>query len=132
MDDLIRRSDAIKAAWGAEDINPSEDGQVFEAQSHIDRDIRLIPAVESCKDIVSREWLLNELEEMYGQMKRMIKVAPSVTVKPKHGEWIYPSDVSGFGRCENCNALWGKDLIDNIFFIHCPRCGAKMKGADDE
>lgn len=74
----------------------------------------------------------NISNEMYGQMKRMIKVAPSVTVKPKHGEWIYPSDVSGFGRCENCNALWGKDLIDNIFFIHCPRCGAKMKGADDE
>lgn len=42
-DDLIKRSDAIKVVWG-EDINPSEDGVVFEAQSHIDRDIRLIPS----------------------------------------------------------------------------------------
>ena len=44
-DDLIRRSDAIKAIWG-DDINPSEDGMVFEAQSHIDRDIRLIPSAD--------------------------------------------------------------------------------------
>ena len=40
-DDLIKRSDAIKVVWG-EDIDPSEDGVVFEAQSHVDRDIRLI------------------------------------------------------------------------------------------
>ena len=44
-DDLIKRSDAIKAVWG-DDINPSEDGMVFEAQSHIDRDIRLIPSAD--------------------------------------------------------------------------------------
>ena len=44
-EDLIKRSDAIKAIWG-DDINPSEDGMVFEAQSHIDRDIRLMPSVE--------------------------------------------------------------------------------------
>ena len=44
-DDLIRRSDAIKAIWG-DDINPSEDGMVFEAQSHIDRDMRLISSTD--------------------------------------------------------------------------------------
>ncbi len=44
-EDLIKRSDAIKAVWG-DDINPSEDGMVFEAQSHIDRDIRLIPSAD--------------------------------------------------------------------------------------
>ena len=40
-DDLIKRSDAIEVIWG-DDINPSEDGMVFEAQSHIDRDIRAL------------------------------------------------------------------------------------------
>lgn len=45
MSDLIRREDAIKAVWG-DDINPNEDGMVFEAQSHIDRDIRLIPSAD--------------------------------------------------------------------------------------
>ena len=51
-DDLIKRSDAIKVVWG-EDINPSEDGVVFEAQSHIDRDIRLIPS----EDRPQGEWI---------------------------------------------------------------------------
>lgn len=95
-EDLIRRSDAIKAVWG-DDINPSEDGMVFEAQSHIDRDIRLIPSAD----------------------------------RPQ-GEWVYPTDIIGFGRCNNCKALWDKSLIDNIYFKYCPRCGAQMKGADDE
>ena len=45
MSDLIKREDAIKAVWG-DDINPSEDGMVFEAQSHIDRDMRLIPSAD--------------------------------------------------------------------------------------
>ena len=45
MSDLIRRSDAIWTIWG-DDINPSEDGMVFEAQSHIDRGIRLIPSAD--------------------------------------------------------------------------------------
>lgn len=44
-EDTILRSDAIKAVWG-DDNNPSEDGMVFEAQSHIDRDIRLIPSAD--------------------------------------------------------------------------------------
>lgn len=40
--------------------------------------------------------------------------------------WVYPSDVEGFGRCPKCHALWESRLIENIFFIHCPRCGAKV------
>ena len=45
MSDLIKRSDAIKAIW-EDNINPSKDGMIFEAQSHIDRDIRLIPSAD--------------------------------------------------------------------------------------
>lgn len=52
MSDLIKREDAIKAIWG-DDINPSEDGMVFEAQSHIDRDTKLIPSA----DRPQGEWL---------------------------------------------------------------------------
>lgn len=52
MSDLIKRSDAIKAIWG-DDINPNEDGMVFESQSHIDRDIRLI----SSADRPQGEWI---------------------------------------------------------------------------
>ena len=54
------------------------------------------------------------------------------TIEPKQGEWIYPTDIIGFGRCGSCGSLWDKSLIDNIFFKYCPRCGTRMRGADDE
>ena len=47
------------------------------------------------------------------------------------GEWIYPTDIIGFGRCGSCGSLWDKSLIDNIYFKYCPRCGSRMKGADN-
>ena len=45
MSDLIKREDAINVIWEY-DVNPSADGMIFEAQSHIDRDIRLIPSAD--------------------------------------------------------------------------------------
>ena len=53
--DLISRADAIKAIWG-DDINPSKDGMVFEAQSHIDRGIRLMPSADRSQ----AEWVYSE------------------------------------------------------------------------
>ena len=53
-DDLIRRIDAINVIW-TYDVNPSDDGMVFEAQSHIDRDIRLIPPAERKTEQTERE-----------------------------------------------------------------------------
>ena len=47
--------------------------------------------------------------------------------EPKRGKWIYPSEIGGFGRCENCEALWAVSLIRNKFFKHCPRCGHPME-----
>ena len=60
FDDLIKREDAIKAAWG-DDINPSEDGMVFEAQSHIDRDIRRNPSQTDwkCGNACEAPWYRN-------------------------------------------------------------------------
>ena len=47
-------------------------------------------------------------------------------------KWIYPSDVIGFGRCASCGSLWSVDLIENIFFKYCPRCGKRMDGKGEE
>jgi hypothetical protein len=53
------------------------------------------------------------------------------SVEPKRGKWIYPTDIDGFGRCENCKALWDVSLIRNKFFKHCPRCAHPMeRGAE--
>ena len=104
-------------------------------------------AIEPCKDAVSRQWLLNELEEMnvanfyeanfhsnemYGQMKRMLRDAPSVTVEPKHGEWIYVTveEWMKTGRdyghhCSECD-----EVNETGKSNYCPACGAKMADKD--
>lgn len=123
-DDLIKRSDAIEVIWG-DDINPSEDGMVFEAQSHIDRDIRLIPSA----DRPQGEWIPATWQDEHcpERLKRH--------------------------KCSECGQraeqiLVRTELVDNYYcnkaepifeYTHeeqlskfCPSCGAHMKGADDE
>ncbi len=64
------------------------------------------------------------------EILRGIKKLP--TIDPvKHSRWIFPTDIVGFGRCENCKALWDISLIRNKFFKHCPKCGAKMDGGEE-
>lgn len=91
-DDLIRRSDAIKAIWG-DDINPSEDGMVFEAQSHIDRDIRLIPSADRPQG---------------GWTYHMDEVGNVKTVScPLCGGWVdvtIPEQTAEFAYCPYCGA----------------------------
>lgn len=57
-----------------------------------------------------------------------LRALPSVQPERKKGKWIQPCDITGFGRCSNCNALWNNSLIENRFFRYCPRCGADMRG----
>ena len=75
--------------------------------------VRALPTTEDGEDWIRvsevRESLLN---------------LPSA--EPQIGEWIYPTDIIGFGRCGNCKALWDIGLIRNKFFRYCPRCGARM------
>lgn len=75
-------------------------------------------AYNGWSDAYDKSYIIQTLEEV-----------PSAENK---GEWIYPTDIIGFGRCNSCKALWDKSLIDNIYFKYCPRCGARMKGADNE
>ena len=49
----------------------------------------------------------------------------------KAGKWIYPSDITGFGRCSKCKALWDYSLITNKYFKICPRCGSYNRGEND-
>lgn len=71
-----------------------------------------VPCTEKCNDI------------------KILEKLPSAT-RPT-GEWIYPTDIIGFGRCGSCGSLWDKSLIDNIFFKYCPRCGTRMRGDKDD
>lgn len=89
MDDLIRRSDAIKEIGNAFDMG----------DCYCDR------------------------HSIIGLMFSV----PSVTVEPKHGEWILNGNFAGLNhhKCSVC----GKDEFRLWDF--CPNCGAKMKGADE-
>lgn len=125
MSDLIKREDAIKVIW-AEGINPSEDGMVFEVQSHIDRDIRLIPAADSEVQIIEAEAYIRGIDS---ERKRI-----SDWCRPQ-GKWI-DDEFLGKYRCSEC------DYYSVDEFDYCPNCGARMfakdtivpnkKGEDDE
>ena len=109
-EDLIRRSDAIKA------IEP-----------YIDY-IEIIPLC-GAKPYVR--------EAVYG-IRSKIKFIP--TIEPKRGGWIYGEhDVAmcdGY-RCDRCGFFVPWDYehksIDFINDYHfCPHCGADMRGKGDE
>lgn len=88
-DDTIKRSDAIKAVWG-DDINPNEDGMVFEAQSHIDRDIRLIPSARP-----KGEWIRTGRTNIYGGIEvQCSNCGDKVMVQHLEDEWF----------CRHCGA----------------------------
>ena len=61
MNDLIKREDAINVIWEY-DVNPSADGMIFEAQSHIDRDIRLIPSADRGKERVNMDMEIRAMD----------------------------------------------------------------------
>ena len=101
MSDLIKREDAINVIWEY-DVNPSADGMIFEAQSHIDRDIRLIPSA----DRPQGEWITEYNGTGWNDY------------------WDY--------TCTNCKMKFPRadDVLQ--YAHYCPSCGARMKGADDE
>ncbi|MBR3376141.1 MAG: hypothetical protein IKG44_00405 [Mogibacterium sp.] len=139
FDDLIKREDAIKAAWG-DDINPSEDGMVFEAQSHIDRDIRLIPSADG--PIVVRVKAIMKKEDYDDLEKRIKQQNPNVIVIPHNTELVTPVDrPQGEWKhlkgdewlCSNCgHVVWTEGSWEHPLERgkdYCEHCGARMKGA---
>lgn len=134
-DDAIRRSDAIRAI--EEEYKGDDIWRLFK------KPLMDIPAVEPCKDAVSREWLLNELEEMnvasfyelnehskgaYEDMKRMLKAAPSVAPSRPSGEWVdskgNPDSALHGIYCSQCGEY--SEYRD----YYCGNCGAKMTDKD--
>lgn len=102
-DDLIRRSDAIKAVTSSADY-------VADAVERLER----IPAVEPNA----------EAEHAYYVGWTNGEEAEASRHKPRCGEWIFLS--VGCSKCSECEALGRPN--DNF----CPHCGAKMKGVGSE
>jgi len=100
MDDYIKRKDALNASR--------------------------IVYIE-CLEMDNEDFIEAEADDIPVVFKRDIASIPSAdVVEVKHGKWIYPSDIIGFGRCSNCKALWDIGLLQNRFFRHCPKCGISI------
>ena len=127
-DDLIRRIDAINVIW-AYDVNPSDDGMVFEAQSHIDRDIRLIPPADR-KTENSSEKPNNSKE---GEpMKIIDEIMPKIKAEARLDKdnqtlWIKADTLDGYDRIIiEDGSNWCR-----IFYEDCGEC-AHNKAEQDE
>lgn len=65
-----------------------------------------------------------------GAMDILIDI-PAADVQPvKHGKWEL-TDNPSFKKCSECGAWWSSDITDNYFTNYCPKCGAKMRGAEN-
>ena len=71
------------------------------------------------------------IEELEAVNQRQLLEIAVLSKERKTGKWIYPSDITGFGRCSECKSLWDYSLIANKYFKICPRCGSYNGGNND-
>lgn len=129
MDDLIRRTDAIRVASG------------YCHWSNIPDELAKLPSVNPipCEDAISRQealdaFGLSEKTRKYGgdhsgydpmmlyEIQGVIENLPSVSTE-KTGRWIEQKDVNGniYYDCSECDGgAIGK-------YEYCPFCGARMR-----
>ena len=88
---------------------------------------------------IDADALLNMLPDdlpYKASVKRVLMQAPTADVVEQiEGEWIGKTDYAGYGYyCSNCNAVFTGENAEWIAKEHkyCPKCGAKMKGCDQE
>lgn len=99
--DMISRTQAIDAIGNVPDHN---DGMVYEALSHAQRDVSLLPSVEPERKIGRWEWVQYDSN-------------------PNIGNW----------HCTECRNIVIKGVKKEkkgaVFplYTHCPNCGAKME-----
>lgn len=121
MSDLVSRQAAIKAI---DDLPNCYNGysDTYD-KAYIIGVLEELPSVEPKKVV-----------EDYCRPRNLMVVGAEcfrLFTEPKPMKWIYPTDIVGFGRCENCKALWDVSLIRNKFFKHCPRCGHPMERSEE-
>ena len=100
---------------------------------------------EPCEDCVNRHTVLNTLfyksdnnceVVLNKELQDRIKALPSVTPKPKMGQWIYDKTIENW-RCSECNktpkimGYVGTADFMAEHFRFCNHCGIKMKVSEN-
>ena len=111
--------------------------KVFELEKRVEK-IELskiisdLPSVEPCKDVISREAVIDTLTDNWeiwqdandamqksiDDVRRLSSVQPSRKGHWKIDSWLW--------SCDNCNKTYHKD--DARTFKFCPNCGVDMRG----
>lgn len=89
-------------------------------------------SAEPCRDYISRQAVLNEMERRHQEgdtiTKGFIKSLPPVNPTRPKGEWLFTEIINDYyvtGQCSRCTQ---RNRIDNF----CPNCGADMRGEENE
>lgn len=95
---------------------------------------------ERCEDAISRQAVLDMLEDINGETEGVgfyyehyveyIKNLPSVTPEEKIGHWIKIKNSRGTTVALRCSCC-GNSPKRGISSDYCPNCGAKMKEVDE-
>lgn len=87
-------------------------------------------------DYVERAPLLAKFKQLQGNvfgtplMVRALEEAPAADVVPVvHGEWVMKNAPVVSYECSNCSGDLPFGTLPQ-YIPYCPRCGAKMKGAE--
>ena len=126
MDDLIRRSDAIRIASG------------YCHWTNIPKELAKLPSVNPipCEDAISRQeaidvintaWTIDDLDNLKNAMiTDMIKELPSVSTE-KTGRWILTDKEEEIYCHVAICSVCGKESINEGVDDYCSWCGAKME-----
>ena len=140
MEDLIRRSDAIKAIQECFQVLARQRVQavkMIEAIPSADNEVisKLKTAIENeeiCKNCPTAERISGK--NLLGAMA--LGFSYGMKADKPQGEWIETLDGNEwYWHCSNCKKQWYEEdlLMGSDEFPHfCPNCGVMMKGADDE
>lgn len=107
--------------------------QALESQPRflVHSDGRIEQIIEPCEDAVSRQALINVINETYGEcnaisytdeIRTLINALPPVLPKREQGEWICDDFIESIYHCNLCQ---GK--IKGKLSKCCPNCGAEMR-----
>lgn len=132
MDDLIKRSDAIKAVLGI---------TMYEARVPIDTVIYNIKSLPSADRLQDDEYKNFDRGDLIALIEAQEERIDELLADRPQGEWIrdrYWSRGVGMGeeygffyKCSMCE-YEVESGYTRCGFNYCPYCGADMKGADDE